>query len=213
MTAISKTEMIPSEDKLDHLIAGFATCAVANVSDNLDRLRGAKGIKPFHRAGVMVGRALTIKVVPGSNGFIHRALDIVKPGEILVVDGGGYCDRALIGEIMVAIAKSRGAAGYVIDGAIRDIDNISSNDFPVFARDFIHLGPYKDGPGAINIPVSIGGMMVHPGDIIMGDADGVVAIAPQEAETLLANTRAQQKKEEEILASVAAGTYTGAYAK
>lgn len=187
----------PSEEKLAQLMAEFATCAVANVSDNLDRLRGAKGIKPFHRSGVMVG----------------RALDMVKPGDVIVVDGGGYCDRALIGEIMVAIAKSRGAVGYVIDGSIRDIDNISSNDFPVFARDFIHLGPYKDGPGAINIPVSIGGMMVHPGDIILGDADGIVAIAPDEAEALLVATRAQQKKEEDILSSVAAGTYTGAYAK
>ncbi|WP_319528860.1 RraA family protein [uncultured Cohaesibacter sp.] len=213
MTALSATAMPVSDDKLEKLMAEFATCAVANVSDNLERLRGAKGIKPFHRSGVMVGRALTIKVVPGSNGFIHRALDVVKPGDVLVVDGGGYVDRALIGEIMVAIAKSRGAAGYVIDGAIRDIDNISCNDFPVFARDFIHLGPYKDGPGALNVPVTIGGMMVHPGDIVLGDADGVVAFSPEEAEDLLVCTRAQQKKEEDILASVAAGTYTGAYAK
>ncbi|MBF52764.1 MAG: methyltransferase [Confluentimicrobium sp.] len=195
------------------LIMEFSKCAVANVSDNLDRLRGAVGLRPFHGSAPMVGRALTVKTAPGDNAYIHRALDLVQPGDVIVVDGAGHEDRALIGGIMMAIARKRGAAGFVLDGAIRDINEIAGGDFPVFARSVIHLGPYKNGPGAINVPVTVGGMLVHPGDIVLGDSDGIVAIRPDEAPATLAATQAQARKEAEILASIEAGTYAGAYAK
>jgi regulator of RNase E activity RraA len=118
--------------------------------------------------------------------------------------------RALVGEIMCAIAHSRGAAGVVIDGAIRDADALAKSDFPVFARASIHRGPYKNGPGEINVPVSIGGMVVSPGDIVVGDGDGVVAFDAGKADSLLAAVLAQKKKEAEILRMIAAGTYAGA---
>ncbi|WP_417260855.1 RraA family protein [Celeribacter sp.] len=200
-------------ENIAELFKGFSACAVANISDNLDRAIGARGIRPFHNGGTMAGRALTVKAAPGDNTFIYQALEIVSPGDVIVVDGAGYEDRALIGEIMANIAESRGAAGFVLDGSIRDVDAISSKSFPVFARNVIHLGPYKGGVGKLNVPVSIGGMSVNPGDIVVGDSDGVTAFGPDIASDLLKATRRQQAKETDILASIANGTYTGAYSK
>lgn len=193
------------------LIEAFGSCSVANISDNLDRAVGAVGIRPFSKRTRLAGRALSVRTAVGDNLFIHRALDEIFPGAVIVVDGGGFDGRALIGEIMAAIAKSRGAAGFVIDGAIRDAQSIAAGDFPVFARSSIHLGPYKNGPGAINVPVSVGGMMVNPGDIVVGDGDGLVAFSPDIAADLLAATKKQADKEAGMLQSVANGTYVGAY--
>jgi regulator of RNase E activity RraA len=204
---------VPSETdpKIAQLLSDFSTCAVANISDNLDRAVGARGILPFHKEGVLVGRALTVKAAPGDNTYIYKALDIVRPGDVIVVDGAGYEDRALIGEIMSAIAESRGAAGMVLDGAIRDSDEIGNKTFPIFARGVIHLGPYKGGPGQVNVPISIGGMLVNPGDFVVGDSDGVVAFSPDIALDLLVATRQQQDKETAMLLSIKNGTYTDAY--
>lgn len=199
------------EANVSEMIEAFGTCSVANISDNLDRAIGAVGIRPFSKRTRLVGRALTVRTTVGDNLFIHKALDEVFPGAVIVVDGGGFDGRALIGEIMAAIAKSRGASGFVVDGAIRDVEQISAGDFPVFARSSIHLGPYKNGPGAINVPVGIGGMMVNPGDIIVGDADGIVAFSPDVAGDLLAATKKQADKEAGMIRSVADGTYVGAY--
>ncbi|WP_324753559.1 RraA family protein [Roseovarius sp. Pro17] len=195
------------------LLKGFSTCAVANISDNLDRAVGARGIRPFHNGGTMVGTALTVKAAPGDNTYIYQALENLSPSDVIVVDGAGYEDRALIGDIMANIAESKGAAGIVVDGSIRDVDEISSRSFPVFARGVIHLGPYKGGVGKLNVPISIGGMPVNPGDIVVGDADGIVAFSPGIAKSLLEATRQQQAKEADILASIANGTYAGAYSK
>lgn len=200
-----------AEANIPQLIAAFGSCSAANISDNLDRAVGAVGIRPFSKRTKLAGRALTVRTAVGDNLFIHRALDELFAGAVIVVDGGGFDGRALIGEIMAAIAKSRGAAGFVIDGAIRDAEPISMGDFPVFARSSIHLGPYKNGPGAINVPVSVGGMMVNPGDIVVGDADGIVAFSPNIANDLLAATKEQAAKEAGMLQSVANGTYVGAY--
>ncbi len=202
------------DDLSDALLSEFRTAATAVISDNLERLPGAVGLHPFHRiAGTMVGRAFTVKVAAGDNLFIHKALDLAQPGDVVVVDGGGETSRALIGEIMVAIAKSRKLAGFVIDGAIRDSGTIGCDDFPVFARAAIHRGPYKHGPGAIGESVCIGGMVINPGDIVVGDADGVVAFPVTVASELLQAVRAQERKEEEMLREIAEGTYVGAYAQ
>lgn len=196
------------------LIAAFKTVSTPLISDNLARLQGAANLKPFHRCeGPMVGIALTIKTRSGDNRVIHQALEMLRPGEILVVDGGGDTSRALLGEIMSTIAQSKGAAGVVIDGAIRDLRPISQSAFPCFARGATHLGPYKNGPGTINVPVSIDGMIVEPGDIVVGDEDGVVAFPQSIAAELLELVRAQERKEAEIMLSIGNGTYTGAYAQ
>src|SRR5919206_3995612 len=167
------------------LIEPFKLAPTSIISDNLARLAGSVGLRPFHRAGRLVGTAFTIKTRPGDNLAIHRALEMVGPGDVIVVDGGGDESRALIGEIMKNIAQWRGAAGYVIDGAIRDVAAFAAGDFPCFARAVIHRGPYKSGPGEINVPVSVGGMVISPGDIVVGDEDGVVSFSQAAAPALL----------------------------
>jgi RraA family protein len=198
----------------DALLDRYRKVATSLISDNLHRLQGGVGIRPFHTVtDIMVGRALTVKTRPGDNATIHQALDQIQPGDVIVVDGGGDISRALIGEIMSSIAQHRGAAGMIIDGAIRDSGAIGAGSFPVFARAAIHLGPYKSGPGHIGVPVSIGGMVVQPGDIIVGDDDGVVVVSPADAETLIEAVEAQARKEDEILLSIREGRYVSAYSK
>lgn len=212
MTAIAEIDR--SAGYVQALVEEYRNTTSAVISDNLDRLPGALGLRPWHQVGgTMAGRALTVRVAAGDNFFIHKALDLVQPGDVLVVDGDGSTDRALVGGIMAAIAKSRGAAGMVLNGAIRDTAEIGADDFPVFALAAIHRGPYKNGPGAINVPVTIGGMVVNPGDIVVGDHDGVVSFPIEGADTLLEAVRAQERKEAEIMRQIAEGTYVGAYAK
>jgi len=161
----------------------------------------------------MVGTAFTVRTHRGDNLAIHQALALVGTGDVIVVDGGGDETRALIGEIMKDIAEQRGAAGFVIDGAIRDVAAFRSSDFPCFARAVIHRGPYKTGPGVINVPVSVGGAVISPGDIVVGDEDGVVSFSPSIAETLLAAVRAQLVREEETLKAIREGRYENPYGK
>lgn len=193
------------------LIEGFKNAATAVISDNLSRLPGSVGLRPFHRGGAMVGSALTVRTRAGDNLVIHQALELVRPGDVLVVDGGGDTSRALIGEIMATIAATRGAAGIVIDGAIRDAGMLAKSDFPCFARTAIHRGPYKNGPGEINVSVCIGGQIIDPGDIVVGDEDGIIAFPQSIAADLLKAVRAQENREAEILQSIREGRYTGAY--
>ncbi|WBV42566.1 RraA family protein [Pseudoroseomonas cervicalis] len=196
------------------LLAGFAAAGTAVISDNLQRLPGAVGLRPFHRGGAtMVGVARTVRTAAGDNLTIHKALGLIQPGEVLVVDGGGDTGRALVGEIMAAVARSRGAAGMVIDGAIRDARALAASDFPCFARAAIHRGPYKNGPGELDVAVSVGGMVVRPGDIVVGDEDGVVAFPAALAAELLVGVQAQMQHEAEMLRSIAEGRYVGAYGR
>jgi len=203
---------IASTSDVSTLLAAFTRTSTSIISDCLDRLPGAR-LKPFHRIeGTMAGIALTVKVPCGDNRAIHQALQILTPGQVLVVDGGGDISRALMGDIMAAIAEKRGAAGVVVDGAIRDLATIGKGTFPMFARAGFHRGPYKNGPGEINVPVSIGGMLVSPGDIVVGDHDGIVAFPAAQAESLLQRCLTTEQKEAEMLEQIAAGTYKGAYA-
>lgn len=195
------------------LVAAFKAMATSIISDSLDRLPGAQGIRPYHRGGAMAGTAVTVRTTPGDNKTLHEALELIRPGDVLVVDGGGALDRALVGEVLSAIALSRGAAGVVVDGAIRDAAILAAGDLPVFARGVSMRGPMRNGPGTVNTPVVIGGMIVNPGDIVVGDADGVIAFAPAIAPALLEACRKLDALEAEILASIRAGTYKGAYAK
>jgi RraA family protein len=195
------------------LLAAFTLAPTSVISDNLERLAGVVGLRPFHRSGRMVGAALTVRTRAGDNLAVHHALELAGPGDVIVVDGGGDQTRALIGEIMRDIAAHRGAAGFVIDGAIRDVAAFRASDFPCFARGVIHRGPYKTGPGIINVPVSIGGAVISPGDIVVGDEDGVVAFPPSIAETLIAAVRAQVVREDDTLKAIREGRYESPYAR
>jgi RraA family protein len=150
----------------------------------------------------LLGSALTVRVRPGDNLMIHKALQLGQPGDVLVVDGGGALDRALFGDIMKNVAKMRGFAGIVIDGAIRDVAAYREDDFPCYARGVCHRGPYKDGPGEINVPVCIGGMVVNPGDIVVGDDDGVIFIRPSEAQAVAKAARGKFESEQKTFESI-----------
>lgn len=158
-------------------VAAFREIPVANVSDSMHRMSaGGARLRPMHKGGVLVGPALTVKTRPGDNIMVHKALDMAEPGDVVVVDAGGDLTNAIIGEIMSGYARQRGVAGIVIDGAIRDAQPIRESDFPVYAAGVTHRGPYKDGPGEINVPIAIDGMVIHPGDLMLGDADGLLCV-------------------------------------
>ena len=179
----------------------------AILSDNMGGLVGTSNLRPFHRGGRMAGTAVTVRVRHGDNLVLHRALDYVRRGDVLVVDGGGVTDQAVTGKIMLTYLESIGAAGIVIDGAVRGADAIGQRDFPCFARGSTPRGPYKTGPGEINVPVSIYGMEVMPGDIVVGDGDGVVAFAQAAAPSLIERARAQAAKEEDGVRAIREGRW------
>ncbi len=132
--------------------------------------------------------------------MLHQALNMAKPGDVLIVSNdGGEMYRSLIGEIMFTYLASTGAAGIIIDGPIRDIDAVHQMEMPIYATGTNPAGPYKEGPGEINVPISCGGISINPGDIIVMDQDGVIVIPLQEAETVLKNARAFQEKDESKL--------------
>src|SRR3954468_1965166 len=211
---MTNTDVGPMPTPADpDLITQFLSAATAVISDNLARLPGAVGLRPFHKGGTMAGTALTVRTAPGDNLAIHQALELVRPGDVIVVDGGGDVSRALVGDIMTTIARYKKAAGYVIDGAVRDAGAIAQSDFPCFAKAAIHKGPYKNGPGEINVPVSIGGWIVNPGDIVVGDEDGIVTFPPDIALALIEAVRAQEAREAEIIQMIRDGKYDGRYGR
>jgi regulator of RNase E activity RraA len=189
-------------------IEKFRALPVANVSDSMSRMSAAgPRIKPIHGGGgvVLAGPALTVKVRPGDNLMLHKALDMAQRGDVVVCDGGGDLTNALIGELMISHAIVRGIAGFVIDGAVRDAGAIRAGAYPVFAAGVTHRGPYKDGPGEINVPIAIDGMVIEPGDLILGDDDGVVCIPYAQAAAVLAATQAKQAAEVKQMAEIKAG--------
>ncbi len=191
----------------DSLLDRFADAVTAHLSDNMSRLIAAgPRLRPMHKGGRMVGNALTVRVRPGDNLMVHKAIDIAKPRDVIVVDAGGDLTQAIIGELMMRHAQKRGVAGLVINGAIRDLGTIGVDTYPVYAAGVTHRGPYKDGPGEINVAIAIDGMVVQPGDIIVGDEDGVIAVPLAQAETLLELAAAHRAKEDRTMAQILAGT-------
>jgi RraA family protein len=189
----------------EQLIAGLKSLAVSLLSDSMARSSGAIGLMPLHRPRAMAGTAVTVRTRPGDNLMIHRAFDFCRPGDVLVIDGGGDLHQALLGDIMSSYAESIGIVGVVVDGAIRDAAELRSREFPVYARGITHRGPYKNGPGEINVPVTVGGMVVNPGDIIVGDEDGVIAIAQADAPAVLERARLSAQKEAQALQAIGEG--------
>jgi RraA family protein len=187
-------------------VEAFAALPVANVSDCMWRMTaGGARLRPMHKSGKLAGAALTVKTRPGDNLMIHKAIAMAEPGDVIVVDGGGELTNALIGELMVTTAMHKGVAGFVMNGAIRDLDMIAAGNFPVFAAGVTHRGPYKDGPGEINVPIAIDGMVIHPGDLVLGDADGLLCIPIDEAEAILAAATQKGAAEVKTLEDIAAG--------
>ncbi|ACL62700.1 RraA family protein [Methylobacterium nodulans] len=175
------------------------------ISDNLDRLAGIVGLNRYNGKGKIVGTAITIKTRPGDNLGMYQAMTMMQPGHVLVVDGGGDLNNALCGDLMRAYAVARGCAGFVIDGAIRDVTTFAAGDFPCYARGVVHRGPYKSGPAHINVPVCIGGQVVNPGDVVVGDEDGLVVFAPEQVRYVVEKANAKLRQEQAIMAEIEAG--------
>jgi regulator of RNase E activity RraA len=168
---------------------------------------GSVGLRPYHSPAPMAGTAVTVKTRGGDNLAILRAYDYCRPGDVMVVDAGGDVANALVGGIMTLAAASLGLAGMVLDGAIRDVAEIGGRTFPVYARGVNHRGPYKDGPGEINVPVTVGGMVVNPGDIVLGDQDGLLAFAPSLAPDLIEKALTQHQREEATMQAIREGRW------
>lgn len=191
------------------LIDCFKGMPVANIDDCMERTAAVdSSIIPLGH-GSLLGTAFTVKVPQGDNLMLHAAMDLAKPGDVIVIDAGGFTDRAIFGELMATYCKTCGVRGIVCDGAVRDLDELAEmEDFPIYAKAATPNGPYKNGPGEINVPVVIGGKVVNPGDIVIGDGDGVLFISPANAEVLAAATRSIQKKEAGIMEHILKdGTY------
>jgi regulator of RNase E activity RraA len=185
---VSSSEFVihpPPALATSEIIEALQGAVTPHISDSLQRVSGVVGLRRYHRSRKLVGTAFTVKTRPGDNLLIYKALTDMLPGHVLVVDGGADTTNALVGELIMLYARKRGCAGFVLDAAIRDSAAFFEADFPCYARGSSHRGPYKVGPGAINVPVSVGGQVISPGDLVVGDEDGVVSFPATEARRIL----------------------------
>ena len=178
----------------------------AVLSDTLGRYATMDaGIKPLSDGLRLIGTAITVKTYPADNLMIHLALKIAKPGDVLVIDADGVTDTSVMGELIAYCAQRQGIAGAVIDGAIRDKAGIRALGWPVFARAAVPNGPLKNGPGSINVPIACGGLVVNPGDIVVGDDDGVVVVPAERWQAVVEAAQAIEAKEARTRERIAAG--------
>lgn len=183
--------------------AKFAPSIFSDVNDRRGALHGR--IAALRPSMKLAGPAFTVEVRPGDNLMIHAAMSLAKPGDILVIDGKGDQTAALMGTIMLTACKKLGIAGVVIDGAVRDSNEIAEMGYPVFSVGTNPNGPTKNVPGRIGHPVSVGGVTVSPGDFIVADCDGVVAIEKEKLEALLPLAQEKVDSETKRIAAINAG--------
>ncbi len=196
------------------VVSGFGEFETPAISDQMNRLYTmVHEIRPLTDPGLRIlGPACTVKCYPGDNLMVHKALDIARPGDVLVVDSSSSKMTAVLGDLVSTKARHRGIAGVVVDGLIRDLPAILElGDFPVFARGVTPLGPLHRGPGEVNLPVSAGGIVVHPGDVIVGDLNGVVVVPRDIAPELLERLRGRAATEAAYVAAVGRGEFTNTW--
>jgi len=183
--------------------SGFAASILADVAGRRGTLDGR--VQPLAPSMRLAGPAFTIEVRHGDNLMIHAAMTMAKPGDILVIDGKGDRTCALMGSIMINACKKLALGGVVIDGAVRDTEELRELGFPVYAVCANPNGPTKFVPGRINWPISCGGISLHPGDLLVGDADGVVVVERQKAASLLDDAAKKVADERKRIADIVAG--------
>lgn len=187
------------------VIDRLAAVPAANIGDAMQRMGiAAAEIQAVWAGAKLSGPAYTVWVAPGDNAGIHEALKHAQPGAVVVVNGGGYTDRALLGELIGERAVSKGIAGFAVDGAVRDAVDLGEINLPVFARATSPAGPYKNGPFKVNEPIAFGGVAVMPGDIVVGDSDGLVIVPADAAEEIAAAAEAVNLDESQRRAAILA---------
>jgi 4-hydroxy-4-methyl-2-oxoglutarate aldolase len=167
-------------------------------------------LRPRTGAGV-VGRAYCVRVVAGDSGSLHVALESAPDGAVLVVDAGGFADRAVWGEVLTAAAQQRGVVGAVIDGAIRDVEGIRRRNFPIYSAAVTPAGPHKAGGGSWGGTVSCGGVPVATGDVIVADEDGIVAVPWDDRDRVIREARAVVARDDDLMSRVTEGVSTAKY--
>ncbi len=185
------------------LVESFKDIPVANIGDNMNRVNCMNArVRPMN-AAPLLGCAFTVKVRCGDNLLFHKAIDMAQPGDIVVIDAQNEQSYAIFGELMIMWLRRRGVTGVVVDGCIRDYDAISKmTEIAVYATGITPNGPLKEGGGEINFPVMCGGLVVNPGDIIVGDQDGIVVINPADAPEVLQKAKAQNAKEAQTMKDI-----------
>ena len=190
------------------LVNSFKDYPSAVIGDAIGRLGiFDSSIKSMNTFGVkMVGTAITVRTIPTDNLLIHKALELAEPGDVIVIStGGGSKSHSIIGANIVAKAEKIGISGFVLDAPIRDIYDIRKSKVAVYAKGLTPAGPFKNGPGEINIGITCGGVLIKPGDILIGDDDGIVVVNKKEARTILQETQKWAEKETEKSRAIKAG--------
>lgn len=185
------------------LVARAARLPAANIGDVMQRLQAMRGgFLAYGGRRAVCGPAVTVRVRPGDNLLLHRAIDLAQPGDVVVCDGGGDLSIALAGDLMCSHAEQRRLGALVIDGAVRDVRELAALDLGIWARGATPAGPYKEGPGEIGQPISCGGQVVFPGDLIAADADGIVVVPREAAAAVLDAAEAHAAKEAATTAAI-----------
>jgi RraA family protein len=181
--------------------------AIAGDAMNRQNLLHSR-IRPLGQNYHLLGQARTVSVIAGDNSAIHAVLGLVEPGQVLMVDGGGHTDRALWGDILSSVAKSKNLAGIVLDGAVRDVAELRAGDMPVYASGVSPAGPTKGWGGTIDTAISCGGVAVKPGDVILGDDDGVAVIPIERVAAIKTLAEERLAFEADVLKRIANGEDT-----
>lgn len=195
------------------IVAELGTFDTPDISDQLNRLYAVDPsiscLTGSHHK--LCATVCTVKVFPGDNLMVHKALDIARPGDVVVVNSGGSRSNAVLGDIICTKARHRRLAGFVIDGLIRDLPRILELDFPVFARGTTPIGPLHRGPGEINYPIACGGVVVNPGDVLVADSAGIVVVPQGIVLELLRRLSQQAASSASYLAAVKRGEFSNAW--
>jgi len=172
--------------------------------------RGAlsSNIKPIDADMKLCGPALTVQLRPGDNLALHKAIYVAREGDVIVADAQGFTEAGAWGEVMTVAAQARGLEGLVFDGAVRDTREIAELGFPVFSVAVSIKGTEKNSPGVINCPLTLDGVFINPGDLVLGDRDGVVVVRRQQAEAVLEQSRAREARESIAMERLRAGEST-----
>lgn len=203
-----------SERPSPETVSGLREFDTAAISDLMNRLYTVvTGIGNLTDPSLtLAGPACTVKCYPGDNLMVHKSLDVAQPGDVVVVDTSASGMTAVLGDLVCTKARYRGIAGFVVDGLVRDLERIRElGDFPVFARGVTPIGPLHRGPGEINHPIAAGGVVVQPGDIVVGDLNGVVVVPRGSADDVLERLRERAAVESDYTSAVSRGQFSNAW--